>query len=121
MIDLVPDSTNPTLSLVSEEHVVHPSLPLNNEVKVVESISSPTDPTLSSKSFNDKVVTLTQSLSHIPIESEMKLAEVFFVSLDCYRQGEILSISKETPISVEVISFHWSSLTKYHLPSCVPF
>ena len=93
MIDLVPSSVDPTLYLQSEEQVLHPTLPLKSEFKVVKSMSVPLDPTLSLESVKTEVVTLTQSLSHLPIERELKPNEVFVVTLSCSRQGEILFVS----------------------------
>ena len=52
VVDPVPSLVDPTLSLESEEHVVHLILPLESEVKVVHSMSYPPDPTLSSESIN---------------------------------------------------------------------
>ena len=80
VVDIVPSSVDPTLSLESEEQVVHPTLPLKSEVeavdpspsfvdptlpsesevKVVESISSPPNPTFSSESVKIEVVALTK-------------------------------------------------------------
>ena len=59
MIDPVPSLIDPTLSLESEEQVVHPTLAMKSEVEVVDSMSSPPDPTPSSESVNTEVVTFT--------------------------------------------------------------
>ena len=67
VIDPVPSSIDPALYLESEEHVVHPTLPLKSEVKVAYSMSSPPYPNISFESVNTEVVTLTKSLSHLPI------------------------------------------------------
>ena len=75
MINLVPSSINLTL-------------PLKSEVKVVDSMSYPPNPTLSSKSVKTEVVTLTQYSSHILVESELKPAEFFVFSSDCSKQGK---------------------------------
>ena len=61
VVDPVPSLFDPNLALESEEEIVHPTLPLKSEVKVVESMSSPPNPTPSSKSVNIKVVSSTQS------------------------------------------------------------
>ena len=123
VVDLVPSSVDPTLSLENEEQVVHTTLPLNIEFNMVNLMSSPPDPTLSSKSVNIIVVLSTQSSysPSLPVESEMKTYEVFVVSSNCSRQGEILSISTEPSPSTEVISSDWSNLTKSHIPLSVPF
>ena len=87
-----------SLDIPSVDQVVYPSpslvdptLPLESEVKVVESMSSPPDPTLSSESVNIEVVTLTKysSCSSLTVENELKPAEVFMLRSDCYRQEEI--------------------------------
>ena len=59
-----------TLSLESEEQVVHPTVPLKSEFKVVESISFTPHPTLSFESVKTEVVNLTQSssLPSLPVE-----------------------------------------------------
>ena len=61
-----------------DSSVVDPTLPLESEVEVVESTSSPPDPTLSSNSVKTEVVSLTKSLScsSLPVENEFKPAEV---------------------------------------------
>ena len=41
--------------------VIDPTLPLESEVKVVESVSFPLDPTVSSKSVKTEVLSLTKS------------------------------------------------------------
>ena len=82
VVDPTPSSIDPTLSLESEEQVVHPTLPLKSEFKVVESMSSPLNPALSLEDVRTKVVTLTQYSSHpsFLLESEMKTTEVFVVN-----------------------------------------
>ena len=87
--------------------VVDPTLPSESEVKVVESVSFPPDPTLSSESVKTEVVTLTKSssCSSLPIENEPKPVEVFMLCSDCSRQEEIFSFSTEPSPSTEVISF----------------
>ena len=89
--------------------MVDPTLPLKSEFKVVNLMSSPPDPTLSSESVNTEVVTLTQSSSSpsLPVESELNLVEVFVVRSNCSTQGEIFSISTEPSPSSEAISFYW--------------
>ena len=91
----------------SELSMVDPTLPSESEVKVVELVSFPPDPTLSSKSVKTEVVTLTKylSCSSLPIENEPKLAEVVMLRSDCSRQEEILSILTKPSPSSEVISF----------------
>ena len=66
---LVDKVVDPILTLVD------PTLPLNSEVEVVESMSSPPNPTLSSKSVKTEVVSLTKSssCSYLPIENELNL------------------------------------------------
>ena len=87
--------------------VVDPTLPLESEVKVVESVSCPPDPTLSSESVKTKVVSLTKSssCSSLPIKNEPKPAELFILRSDCSRQEEFFSVSTEASPSSEVISF----------------
>ena len=84
---------------------------MKSEVEVVESTSSPPDPTLSSESAKTEVVALTESssCSSLPVESELKPAEVFMLHSDCSRQEEILSLLTEPYPSKVVISFDWSS------------
>ena len=74
MIDLVSSSVNVTL-------------PLESEVKVVESVSFPPDPTLSSESVKTEIVSLTKSssCSSLPVENELKPAKVFMLRSDCSR------------------------------------
>ena len=72
----------------SDSFVVDPTLPSKSEVKVVESVSSPPNPTLSSESAKTKVVTLTQYLSHLPVETELKLTQVFVVSRIVLEKGK---------------------------------
>ena len=90
---------------------------------MVDSMSSPLDLTLSSESVNNEVVPLTQSPSCpcLLVESELKPAEVFVVSLDCSTQVEILFFSTESSPSTVVISFYWSDLIESCIPSIVPF
>ena len=90
-----------------DSSMVDTTLPLKSEVKVVDLMSSPPDPTLSSKSVKTEVVSLTKSssCSSLPVENELKPAEVFMLHYDCSRQEEILSILTEPSLSNEVISF----------------
>ena len=90
---------------------------------MVELMSSPPNPTFSSKTVNIEVVTLTHSSSFpsLPVESELKPTKVFAVSLDRSMQGEILSISIESSPRTEVIYFDWSNLTESRLHSSVSF
>ena len=62
-----------------------PILPLKSEVELVESMSSPPNPTLSSESVKTKVGVLTKSssCSSLPVENELKPAEVFMLRFDC--------------------------------------
>ena len=108
------------VNLVSS--VVDPTLPLKSEVKVVESMSSPPDPTSILESVETEVVALTQSSScpSLPVESEVKIAEVFVIGSDCPTQGKIFSASIRSSPSTEVISFDWSNLTKSCIPLSVP-
>ena len=87
--------------------VVDPTLPSKSEVKVVESVSFPLDPSLSSESVKTEVVTLTKSssCSSLLVENEPKPAEFFMLRSDCSQQQEILSVSTESSLSSEVISF----------------
>ena len=75
----------------SDLSVVDPTLPFESEVKVVESVSFPPDPTLSLESVKIEVVSLMKysSCSSLPIENEIKLAEVFILHSDCSRKEEI--------------------------------
>ena len=97
----------------SDLSMVDPTLPLESEVKVVESVSFPPDPSLSLESVKTEVVSLTKysSCSSLPVENELKPTKFFVVNLDCSTQGEILSISIESSPINEVISFDWSNLT----------
>ena len=69
----------------SDLSMVDPTLPLESEVKVVESVSFPPDPTLSSESVNTEVVSLTKSSSYssLLVENEPKHAEVFMLRSYC--------------------------------------
>ena len=74
--------------------VVDPTLPLDSEVKVVESVSFSPYPTLSLGSVKTEAVALTKysSCSSLPVENEPKPAEVFILRSNCSRQEEILSL-----------------------------
>ena len=78
----------------SDLSVIDPTLPLESEVKVVESVSFPPNPALSSESVKTEVVSLTKSssCSSLPIENEPKPTEVFMLRSYCSRQEEILSL-----------------------------
>ena len=91
VIDPVSSFVDTTLSFEIEENIVHPNIILESEVKVVDSMSYPLDPTLSSKSVNIEVVSLTESssCSSLLVENELKPAEVFTLRSDCSRQEEI--------------------------------
>ena len=69
----------------SDLFVVDPTLPLESEVKVVESMSFPPDPALLSESIKTELVSLTKSLScsSLLIENEPKPAQVFMLCSDC--------------------------------------
>ena len=107
----------------SDLSVVDPTLPSESEVKVVESVSFPPDPTLSSESVKTKVVSLTKSssCSSLLVENELNPAEFFMLHSDCSRQEEILFVSTEPFPRSEVIYFDWSNLTESRLNSSVPF
>ena len=81
----------------SDSSVADPTLPLEIEVKVIKLTSSPPNPTLSSESVKTKVVVLTKylSCSSLPVENELKPAEVFMLHSDCSWQEEIISILTE--------------------------
>ena len=68
--------------------VFDPTLPLESEVKVVESVSFPPNPALSSKSVKTEVVSLTKSssCSSLPVENEPNPAEIFMLCSDCSRK-----------------------------------
>ena len=87
--------------------LVDPTLPLKSKVEVVESTSSPPNPTLSLESVKTEVVSLTKSLScsSLPVENELKPAKVFMLRSDCSQQEEVLSLSTEPYPSTKVISF----------------
>ena len=89
---------------------------------MVEIISSPPNPTLSSESVKTKVVSLTKSssCSSLPVESELKPTEVFMLRSDCSRQEEIFSVVIKPSPSDEVISFDSSNLTESCLHLSVP-
>ena len=80
-LPLVDEVIDPNLSLVD------PTLLLESEVKVVELVSFPPDPTLSSESVKTEVVSLTKysSCSSLPIENELNLAKVFMLRSNCSR------------------------------------
>ena len=107
----------------SDLSMFDPTLPLESEVKVVESVSFPPDPTLSSESVKTEVVSLTKSsyFSSLPVENELNPAEVFMLRSNCSRQEEISSVSTKPSLSSEVISFDWSNLTESHLHLSAPF
>ena len=107
----------------SDSSMVDPTLPLNSEVKVVESVSFPPDPSLSSESVKTEVVSLTKSLScsSLLVENEPKPVEVVMLHSDCSQQEEIFSVSTEPSLSNEVISFDWINLIESCLHSSVPF
>ena len=102
--------------------MIDPTLPLESEVKVVESVSFPPDLALSLESVKTEVVSLTKSssCSSLPLENELKPTEVFMLRSDCSQQEEIFSISIEPSPSTEVISFDWGNLIEYYLHSSVP-
>jgi len=117
VVNSVSSVVDPTLPSKSEFQVVNSdsfmvdtTLPLKIEVKVFNSMSSPPDPTLSSKSVKTEVVSLTKysSCYSLPVENELKPADVFMLRSDCFRQEEILFVSTKPSPSSEVISFDWS-------------
>ena len=65
--------------------LVDPTLPSKSEVKVVDSVSFPPNPSLSSESVKTKVVSLTKSssCSSLLVENEPKPAKVFMLHSDC--------------------------------------
>ena len=89
----------------SVSSIIDPTLP--SESEMVESMSFPPDPALSSESVKTKVVSLTKylSCSSLLVENELNPTEVFMLHSDCSRQGEILSILTQPSASTEVISF----------------
>ena len=91
----------------SDLSVVDPTLPSESEVKVVDLVSFPPDPTLSSKIVKTEVVSLTKypSYSSLLVENELNPAEFFMLCSDCSRQEEILSVSTKPSPSNEFISF----------------
>ena len=103
--------------------IIDPTLPLESEVRVVELMSYPPDPTLSSESVKTEVVSMNKysSYSYLPVENELKPVEVFMLHSDYSRQEEILFVLTEPSLSSEVISFDWSNLIESHLHSSVPF
>ena len=104
----IPSSVNPTLSLESETQVVDlfppvdPILPLENETQVVDLISPSVDPTL-------------------PLESKSDTAHVFLVDTDSVVPRSIHPSPVEPPPSHEAIRFDWDVLTGPRLPSYMPF
>ena len=74
--------------------MVDRSLFFESEVKVVELVSFPPDPALSSDSVKTEIVSLTKSssCSSLPVESELKHVEVFMLCSDCSRQEEIFFV-----------------------------
>ena len=80
---------------------VHPTLPFENEVKVVDPIPPLVDPTP-------------------PLKSE-DVPQVFLVSTDSSGQGVTSSVPKEPPLSNEAILLYWGALSESRLPSYVPF
>ena len=68
----------------SDSSVVDPTLPFKSEVELVESMSSPANPTLSSESVKTEPVSSTKylSCSSLPVESELRPAEVFMLRSD---------------------------------------
>jgi hypothetical protein len=108
VVDLIPYSIDPTLSLESATQAVdlfppvNPILPLENETQVVDLISSLVDPTLS-------------------LESKSDTAHVFLVDTESTVLGGIPPYPVEPPPSNEAIIFNWDVLTGPCLPSHFPF
>jgi hypothetical protein len=108
VVDPIPSSVNPTLSLESETQMVDlfppvdPILPLENETQVVDLISPLVDPTL-------------------PLESKPDTSHVFLVDIESTMPGAIPPSPVEPPPSNEAIHFEWGVLTRPCLPSYIPF
>ena len=66
-------------------------------------------------------MTKSLSCSSLPVENELKPAEVFMLRSDGSRQEEVLSVLTEPSPSSEAISFDLSNLTESHLHLSVPF
>ena len=104
VVDSVSSVVDPTLPSKSKFQVVNsdssmvdPTLPFKSEVKAVESMSSPLDPTLSSNSVKTELVALTKPLScsSLPVENELKPAEVFVLRSDCFStRGNLVCFDK---------------------------
>ena len=69
----------------SDLPIIDPTLPSKSEV--VELMSFPPDPALSSESVKTEVVSLTKysSCSSLPVENELNLVEVFMIHSDYSR------------------------------------
>ena len=108
VVDPIPSSVDPTLSLESVTQVVNPFpffdpiLSLENETQVVDLISPSIDPTL-------------------PLESKPDTAHVFLVDTDSAMSGGIPPSPVKLPPSNEAIRFDWGVLTGPRLPSHIPF
>jgi len=142
-------SVNPTLPLESDlplvDEVVNPIISSFNPVQegtsllLQDSVVSPEKPLVS---FQESIIEqslvdlVTLSLNPVkevikptpflvdptlPIESDSKIVDVFLVSLDFFGHGDISSHTMVPPLSFEVCSFDWNSLTKPHLPSNIHF
>jgi hypothetical protein len=108
VVDPIPSSVNPTLLPESETQVVDPFppvdpiLPLENETKVVDLISSLVDPTL-------------------PLKSKPDTSHVFLVDTKSIMSGGIPPSLVESPPSNETILFNWSLIIGPRLPSHISF
>jgi hypothetical protein len=81
---------------------VDPILPLENEIQVVDLISSSIDPTL-------------------PLESKPDTAHIFLIDTKSTMLRGIPPSPMEPPPSNEAILFDWGALTRPRLPSHIPF
>ena len=79
--------------------MVNPTLLLKSEVEVVELMSSPLGPTLSSKSVKTEVVSLTKfsSCSSISVESELNLLK-FLCFVPIVLDKRIFCLFQQNPL-----------------------
>jgi hypothetical protein len=128
VVDLIPSSVNPTLPLENENKVVDPisssvdpTLPLESETEVVD-LSPPIDSNLPLEN-ETQVVNLT-SLSvdpTLPLESKPNISHTFLIDTDSTVLGGIPHSPMEPPPSNDNILFNWGVLTGPRLPSHIPF
>jgi hypothetical protein len=108
VVDFIPSSVDPILSLESETQevdsfpVINPILPLENATQVVDLISSPVNPTLS-------------------LDSKPNISQVFLFDTKYIVLGGIPPSPAEPPPSNEAILFYWGALTGPRLHSHIPF